>query len=65
MGLLEVPSGTRADWTILKGKAVVLEFWATWCLQCVANMPHLNQLAPTTIVHLAWSQLARNGLGMK
>lgn len=29
----------------LEGKAVLLEFWATWCAPCVASMPHLNQLA--------------------
>ena len=29
----------------LKGKVVVLEFWATWCAPCVAEIPHLNQLS--------------------
>lgn len=29
----------------LKGKVVVLEFWATWCEPCVENIPHLNALA--------------------
>jgi uncharacterized protein (TIGR03435 family) len=29
----------------LAGRAVVLEFWATWCGPCVANIPHLNELA--------------------
>jgi len=29
----------------LEGKAILLEFWATWCAPCVAQMPHLNQLA--------------------
>ncbi len=28
----------------IKNKVVVLEFWATWCLPCLANIPHLNQL---------------------
>jgi thiol-disulfide isomerase/thioredoxin len=36
--------GARADWASLKGKVVVLEFWATWCAPCVASIPHLNQL---------------------
>ncbi len=29
----------------LKGKALVLEFWATWCAPCLAQVPHLNELA--------------------
>jgi len=42
--LLQSPLGARADWASLKGKVVVLEFWATWCSPCVASLPHLNQL---------------------
>ena len=34
-----------ADWAALKGKATVLEFWATWCAPCVEAIPHLNELA--------------------
>lgn len=28
----------------LKGKAVILDFWATFCPPCVQEIPHLNSL---------------------
>ena len=40
---LQAPEGEKSL-SALKGKVVVLEFWATWCAPCVAVIPHLNQL---------------------
>ena len=43
--LLQAPAGASLDAETLKGKVVVLEFWATWCGPCVLAIPHLNELA--------------------
>jgi len=42
--LINAPQKTLAGWEDLRGKAVVLEFWASWCEPCLASMPHFNDL---------------------
>jgi len=43
--LLQAPDGAATDWKSLKGKVVVVEFWATWCSPCMPAITHLNELA--------------------
>ena len=40
---LQAPPEAALGWPA--GKVVVLEFWSTTCGSCVANIPHLNELA--------------------
>src|SRR5579884_1311329 len=42
--LFQAPSNAQADWQALRGKVVILEFWATWCEICVAELPDFNKL---------------------
>ena len=36
--------GDTLDFEDLKGKVVFINFWATWCAPCVAEMPSINSL---------------------
>jgi uncharacterized protein (TIGR03435 family) len=43
--LINAPAPSLGSWDELRGKVVVLEFWATWCEPCVEYLPELNRLA--------------------
>ena len=40
-----LPDGTRRSFADYAGRALVVNFWATWCAPCVAEMPALAALA--------------------
>jgi len=62
-GPLWDPEGKgEVDFERLKGKVVVVEFWATWCPPCRESIPHLNELQqdhPDDLVVLGFTSVDR------
>ncbi|MDR2169308.1 MAG: redoxin domain-containing protein [Planctomycetaceae bacterium] len=39
----ETLAGEKLDWKKYAGKVVLLEFWATWCIPCIEEIPNLKK----------------------
>jgi thiol-disulfide isomerase/thioredoxin len=35
--------GREVDVSKMKGKVVLIDFWATWCMPCVGEIPHVKE----------------------
>ena len=42
--VFQSPDGQKIHLTELKGKVVFINFWATWCPPCIAEMPSISGL---------------------
>lgn len=40
----QLVGGGKFDWNQYRGKVVLLDFWATWCPNCIAEMPELQKI---------------------
>jgi thiol-disulfide isomerase/thioredoxin len=55
------PDGTTKTLTDLRGKPVVITFWATWCAPCREEMPAMQRVAASTDVEFLAVDLLEDG----
>jgi thiol-disulfide isomerase/thioredoxin len=54
--------GKIVDKNSLKGQVVVLNFWASWCTPCMAEIPELKEVAANSKAKVVGIALDENGL---
>jgi len=45
--VLQAPADARTNLEAMRGKVIVIDFWATWCGPCKKSIPHWNELVDT------------------
>ncbi len=59
---LTTTDGRRVTLDELRGRVVLLDFWATWCVPCQVALPRLQRLAeemkdrPFTVIGVSWDE---------